>query len=234
MANGEKLLVIHCENAKTVIVKFCDDKTYPFIAHIGNLRKGKYKNPYTRSIHGVGYIGCGDFSSTKDAKAYKSWIGMIRRVFDDYEQARRPSTTDLSMEFSWECFQSFAYWATQQKGYNIEGFELDKDLLEQGNNVYGPQYCCFIPREINTALPKRNASESRVYVSERNGDILYQAHSRDYKTKIRIAVRGSFEECYKWKRRSTQNLLLCLVEKYKNDLDDKVIERLSNFYKENK
>lgn len=235
MANGEKLEVLHYENAKTIVVAFCDDKTFPFIAHIGNLRKGKYKNPYTKSVYGVGYIGCGEFSPARDRKAYKSWLGMVRRVFDDYAKTRRPSTVDLLMANEWRCFQNFASWATKQKGYDISGFELDKDLLIYGNNIYRGEYCCFLPREINTALPKRNSSTAKVYpYRDCNNSLytLYQSQSRDYKRGIRISIKGSFSECYNWKRKATQNLLLCLMEKYKDSLDERVILRLSNFYGE--
>ena len=39
-----------------------------------------------------------------------------------------------------------------------EGYQLDKDLLIQGNKVYSPNTCVFIPQSINLLLIERNAS----------------------------------------------------------------------------
>lgn len=33
---------------------------------------------------------------------------------------------------------------------HIDGWEIDKDLLHHGNNVYSPDTCIFVPAHINT------------------------------------------------------------------------------------
>lgn len=35
---------------------------------------------------------------------------------------------------------------------------LDKDLIRQGNTVYGPDACCFVPQFVNAALVTRESS----------------------------------------------------------------------------
>lgn len=57
---------------------------------------------------------------------------------------------------SWHNYQNFALWCQVEEGFNAEAdgkrFNLDKDLIEPNNLVYGPTTCCFVPHAINTAL----------------------------------------------------------------------------------
>lgn len=52
--------------------------------------------------------------------------------------------------------ESFKHYHIFKRGYLAqyieEGWELDKDLLLKGNKVYCASMCCFLPKEINSAL----------------------------------------------------------------------------------
>ena len=40
--------------------------------------------------------------------------------------------------------------------------ELDKDLLVEGNKIYSPSTCCFIPKEINTVINYKRHDKERM------------------------------------------------------------------------
>ena len=91
-------------------------------------------------------------------QAYQTYNAMVSRTKTGGKvQARYPTYIGASNGF--EDFQTFADWATQQVGYGVPGFHLDKDLLVPGNKVYSPETCCFLPGEINNALRRGRSSK---------------------------------------------------------------------------
>lgn len=204
------LRVIEYVNAKEILVEFIDGKSSPFWAHIGNLRKGKYKNKYYPSVCNIGYIGEGA-SASENTEALYTWRRMLRRVYSTKERLRRPNTLDLKLQESWHNFQNFLIW------YNlnyIEGFELDKDILRQGNNIYSEEMCCFLPREINTKYPKRYSISDKVYPTK-DKNILQVTTT--YLFNKRVTLRGKNRKLLKnIKELDTRLMLFRLVKKYKN------------------
>ena len=135
----------------------------------GAINSGAIKPLYQPSLCGVGYIGDGRFvpSSYKnlpagkqycDPRIFAYWRRMISRCYNENEQ-KKPSGRayiGCSVAESWHNFQNFAEWAYQKKqAWFVEDgmiWELDKDCLVQGNRVYGPEYCTFLPPQINIVL----------------------------------------------------------------------------------
>lgn len=228
--SGSELEVIKYICAKDILVQFTDKKTAPFKAHVGNLRKGKYKNPYQPFLLGVGFHGVGKYSSKIHKEAFKCWTYLLYRIFSEVEHKQRPSTGDLIIYNDWLNFQNFAEWHEQNY---ITGWELDKDILVKYNNLYSPQTCCFVPREINTRYPKRHSKSDRVYSNKINK---YQAQARNIH-----GVRKAFSskdrgEVVAWKIKAVKEVLDYLAEKYSANLRKDVYHSLKNWngYEENK
>lgn len=80
---------------------------------------------------------------------YKRWSGMLERCYSASLHKRRPSYKDCTTVIEWHVFTNFRKWMVQQ---NWKGRDLDKDLLISGNKIYGPEYCLFIPRDINNLI----------------------------------------------------------------------------------
>jgi len=47
--------------------------------------------------------------------------------------------------------QTFCDWAVQQPGWGL-GYDLEKDLLIEGNREYSSKACCFLPADLNMAI----------------------------------------------------------------------------------
>lgn len=74
------------------------------------------------------------------------------------EQRRKPTYIGCSVLF--EDYQAFAEWCNEEYGYmnkndNGRFWNLDKDLLVEGNKVYGPDTCLFVPQRVNVLLIKK-------------------------------------------------------------------------------
>lgn len=224
MKDGSILEVLEYFAAVKIIVQFTDKRTPPFPAHIGNLRKGKYKNPYSLSVRGMGFEGYGKYNTTVDNVASVKWRDMLTRAYSDVELLRRPSTEDVKVCEEWHNFQNFAEWFN---GNYINGWELDKDIITPGNFLYSPETCCFIPREINTRFPKRYSKSSRVYWDRTKEKYQVNYRSLDGMRKTRHFKCKLCAEQFKILQ--TKDLLLQLAGKYKEDLSPIVFHSLVNW-----
>lgn len=150
--HGYEFEVTDYKDAKHVTVQFCDETRYTVEVTSSDILRGKVKNLYGKTVHGIGYFGVGPYKSEdysgKMTKQYSCWIGMLDRCY------KRTSLTyeDKFVNPLWHCFQNFAEWCKDRKGFDNLGWELDKDLIKLGNKEYGPNTCAFVPQEINVLV----------------------------------------------------------------------------------
>jgi hypothetical protein len=85
---------------------------------------------------------------------YARWMGMLARCRSVSTQRNRPTYKGCSICPEWVYFMTFRAWMMQQ---DWEGRQLDKDLLVEGNRVYGPETCRFIDQKLNTFLSDNKA-----------------------------------------------------------------------------
>lgn len=89
-------------------------------------------------------------------KVYRVWSGIISRCYAPKNQSySRYGGRGVYTCTEWLEFQGFAAWYNEQ--YKGEDWHIDKDILVDGNLVYSPETCTFVPPSINTffaTLPK--------------------------------------------------------------------------------
>lgn len=121
--------------------------------------KGKPRfNSRKKLIYGV---GVNDYKGVTrgDDKCYSIWRQILARCYDKRTQETSPTYVGCSICEEWKRYSVFKEWF--DKNY-IEGYALDKDIAKRGNKVYCPQFCNFIPREINALLNTHKRSRGRV------------------------------------------------------------------------
>ena len=101
--------------------------------------------------HGVGL--CDVRGVSTKLPSYRRWSGMLERCYNSKSLSRFPTYTGCSVCEEWLTFSNFKRW--HDDNYR-EGYHMDKDILVQGNKVYGPETCCFVPGRINTMLTDRH------------------------------------------------------------------------------
>ena len=77
---------------------------------------------------------------------YQVWANMINRCYSFKTQERQPTYRGCSVTEEWKTFSVFKNWMMTQ---DWEDKQLDKDLLIEGNKVYGPETCVFVTRIVN-------------------------------------------------------------------------------------
>lgn len=98
-----------------------------------------------------GGLGINDLN-WEDSICVQYWRSMMSRCYNKSYIKRNNTYVGCTVCDEWHTSSNFKKWF--DKNY-VEGYELDKDILIKGNKVYSPKTCCFIPKEINHILLRR-------------------------------------------------------------------------------
>ena len=82
-------------------------------------------------------------------KSYDNWKSMFTRCYSPKYHDIEPTYIGCSVCDEWKNYANFKVW--HDKNY-VDGFALDKDLLLDGNKIYSPEFCRYVPRSINQLL----------------------------------------------------------------------------------
>ena len=102
-------------------------------------------------VHGFGINDIGQ-SKTEDGAIcpyYNTWTNMLKRCYLKSYSDKHPTYKTATVCDEWLTFSNFKAWMQQQ---DWEGMHLDKDMLVQNNRLYCPEFCTFLPSQINTIL----------------------------------------------------------------------------------
>ena len=139
-------------NNRNVEVRFI--KTgYVTKTQMVQIRNGQVKDLLIPSVFGVGFLGAGEYVAKvkgKQTKAYMAWNNMLSRCYSEAAQKRRPTYQGCAVHPDWHNFQTFAKWYHENYPADGKTYQLDKDILVDGNRVYGPETCLFVSQAENT------------------------------------------------------------------------------------
>ncbi len=138
-------------NANSVEVAFCDTG-FETVARMTSIRNGSVKDFLRKSVFGVGFVGVGEHKVKLDGKisdSYRCWSGMLGRCYSVSESAGNPTYKDCTVHPDWHNFQTFAKWYHENYPNDGGRYQLDKDILVEGNKIYGPETCMFVSHKAN-------------------------------------------------------------------------------------
>ena len=78
---------------------------------------------------------------------YRAWKSMLERCYSTKTHERQPTYKGCRVTEEWHTFSNFKTWMETQEWQDKQ---LDKDLLIEGNKVYGPETCVFVPQMVNS------------------------------------------------------------------------------------
>lgn len=149
-------------------------------------------------VYGVGvndYEG-NVFEDGKIIKSYKTWENMLGRCYSTKVQIKNPTYIGCSVCDEWLSFSNFKIWFDENY---IEGFSLDKDILLEGNKIYSPEFCRFVPQYLNNLLTdRRNArGELPIGLTELNKDNQKGRINSTYKAKCNNGYGNDISKTFK-------------------------------------
>lgn len=160
--------------------------------------------------------------------SYKEWTSMIRRCYSPKYHKKKPTYIGCQVCDEWKYFSNFERWFL--KNYK-DGYVLDKDVLIQGNRVYSPNTCCFVPTHINCLLPSKNIRRGlyKLGVYVQNGK--YVAQCCIGKVQRRVGVFDNEDDAHEaYKKAKYSEIRRVATEAYKNgSIDKRVYDALLNY-----
>ena len=231
--SGEKCVIVKYINNANVEVQFLDDYRHKVNATLQQIKKGNLKNPYSRSICGVGYIGVGRFNVSvlgKHTKEYDIWVGMMRRCYCEKTKRNLPTYEGCTACEEWHDFQVFAKWLTEHRFYSL-GYELDKDIIVQGNKQYSPRCCTLVPRAINSLLAdnasRRGSNYQGVYFNTKT--MKFQASLSCYGKSVWLGVFNTEREAFLSYKEAKESYIKAVAMSWKGKVEDTVFTSLLQY-----
>jgi len=194
-----------------------------------NIKNGEVKNPYHFSVYNIGYIGIGKYKTSicnKPTLAYKCWNSMLQRCYDKKFIDKNLWYSKCEVDYNWHNFQNFAEWF--EKNY-VKGYELDKDIINNGNKIYSPTNCCFVPKEINNLFAncKKQKRTFPIGVSKLRNKYLCQLSLNGINHKL--GIFDTVEEAFNEYKKQKENQIKKLAIYFKNSINKKVYNSLMSY-----
>lgn len=230
-SNSGKFEVVELLGGEKVLCKFEDGNTV--VAQKGNIRIGNVWNPYYPAIHGMGFVGVGDYSTK--IKAHHYWYKMLQRAYCPVYKKEHPTYEDVTVSPDWLNYQIFAEWCTKRKQYGNMGYNLDKDIIVRGNKIYSEDRCTLVPQRINKLLiTKTNVHSDTPLGVKRIKDkfdrvIGYTATCHDNGKDLYFGYYSNPVDAFFAYKAGKEALIKRVADEYKPMLDDKVYDALLKY-----
>lgn len=188
--------------------------------------RGTIKNPYHKSVHGVGYFGNGRYSSKTHFKIYYTWNGMLERCYSEKLQKKRPTYIDCTVDTGWCNFQNFAKWF--EENYK-ENQHLDKDILIKGNKIYSPDTCAFVPQQINYLFVKCNSKRGKYPIGVFKRGNRFKVQMNINSIQVHLGLFNTPEEAFQTYKTAKEKYIKEVANKYKDQITEQTYQALINY-----
>lgn len=234
---GYEVNIIECFKGGKYTIQF-NDKNRTIVKNVTQsiLSSGSIKNPYHKSVCGVGYIGVGKYNiwvNDKPTIEYTKWRHILVRCNNVNYQNKKPTYKHNTVCEEWHNFQNFAKWFEENwKPWMDKTWHIDKDILVKGNKIYSPDTCCFVHQDINSLFIKRDSKRGnymigvtfhkrdKVFVSQVNKGKGHTEHIGYFKTEI---------EAFNAYKEAKEEYIKEVADKWKDKITDKVYKALYNY-----
>ena len=231
--NSGDIEVLSYTNSTNVEIKFLKSGNITTV-YSSNIVNGTIKDVYSPTVYAVGVIGSKYATrfNNKSLPQYEHWKGMIRRCYSDEERGKFKTYKGCTVSDNFKHYEYFYEWCNNQIGFNVQGFDLDKDLLVKGNKLYSEYTCVFLPREINSILTKNDKTRGEHLIG-----VSWHKATKKFIAQVDIGLKnqkhlGLFNteiEAFNAYKLAKEAYLKEIAEKYKSQIDPSAYNALMNY-----
>ena len=227
---GDKMCIVTYRSSIDIDVQFQDEHQAIVHTTYSSFKKRQVKNPYGKTVLGVGYVGEGKYRTRVNGEhppVYLIWKSIIQRCYDVKSKDKYPTYYGIcTMSDDWLNFQNFATWY-EENYYDAPGrIHIDKDILYPGNTVYSPETCLLVPQRINMIFAKR----SRVHDADLpNGITRYRNQFKSVYNTKHLGLFDRVEDAYAAYSKAKEKHIKIVANDMKAILPDKVYDALLKY-----
>ena len=188
-----------------------------------NIRTGSVKNPYDKSLFGIGFLGDGEYVSRKNDKledAYEMWSGIMARCYCYPDRYPAYSGKYIVCD-EWHNYQNFAKWFEENRYEVNERLHIDKDILFPRKNIYSPETCLLVPQTINMMFMNKPNKRGLP-----NGIVQYKSGYLAKYNHQQLGIYPTVELAYEAYSNEKEKAIKELAETYKNIIPKRVYDAL--------
>ncbi len=229
---GTEMQIVIYKSNSDITIKFLDEYGFETNNTYSNFKMGWIKNPYDKTVYGVGYIGVGKYKSAIQKQEleprYSVWRNLIGRCYSDKVRNHK-IYADCEVCKEWHNYQNFAEWYDDNI-YQVgtERMHLDKDILFENNRLYSPGTCLIVPQSINELFHsngRKVKDKDLPYTVKRTTNGKY---SVSYKGNL-LGICSNVDDCIELYINAKRNHLREKVNELNDELPEKVKTALLNW-----
>lgn len=225
------LIILQYESATKVRVRFLETG-YETTTSMPNIVASKVKDLFAKTVYGVGVVGekvskiNGEYP-----KEYILWRNMLKRCYGKSTISANKTYEGCSVSEEFKFYHYFKWWCRNQIGFDQEGWQLDKDILNPQGKRYSPEHCVFVPVELNslTKWNKTITEESLIGVKYNKQLGKFYANIISEGVKKHLGVFNTRLETFLAYKEAKELAMKKAAEKWKNHIDPRVYEALMNY-----
>lgn len=218
--------VVSCNTSKKV--KICFKRTgFEYETTIQQVKAKCVKDPtqHLDLVFGNGIFDLYRRVRECKTKEEKLWRDMISRCHSVKKLIKQPSYATCYVSEEFKIYSKFADWCNKQVGFGNDGWQLDKDILSDGECVYSSDTCCFIPAELNSAFSSFKLwKDGKIKHTIFNGKFVVRVIENGVKR--HLGSHETLEQANFIYGKHKRESLKKLAERWEGVIDDRVFKRL--------
>lgn len=226
---GTPMKIISARIKSDITVQFLDKHGYiKEHASYQSFIKGQIKNPYDKTVYGVGMVGEGMYKTWERGHItteYSIWADMLRRCYSEKIKDKQLSYFGIvTVCDEWKVYQNFAEWYSSNKYVVNERLHLDKDILYPCNKIYSPNTCLLVPQRINMLflnMPNKRGLPNGIT------KVKYGYLAKYSETEL--GVYNTIEKAFSCYAKAKEGKIQEVAEEYKNIIPKKVYNALLKY-----
>jgi len=165
----------------------------------------------------------------KTTKEYTLWHDMLKRCYSKSFLEKRPTYIGCSVSDNFKYYHLFHAWCQTQIGFNVDSYQLDKDLLIKGNKLYSEDTCVFIPKELNALLTKRTLDRGLLPIGVTKKGKGFVARCKMYGKYKSLGTFDTPELAFEVYKNFKEAHIKTQAELYKNEIDEIAYQAFINY-----